>query len=61
MTSENGSLWTKEQLAAWERDGFLVVPGLLDHEELAAIRKVTPPPPFLQATSRGHERWKIEQ
>lgn len=42
MTSENASLWTKEQLAAWERDGFLVVPGLLDHEELAAIRKVPP-------------------
>lgn len=42
MTSENSSLWTKEQLASWERDGFLLVPGLLDDEELAAIRKVPP-------------------
>lgn len=31
---------TPEQIGAWERDGFLVVPGFVDAEELAAVQSV---------------------
>lgn len=44
----SGSIFTPAQMAAYERDGFVLVPGLFDAEEIALMRAAIETDPALQ-------------
>ena len=44
----SGSVLTPEQMAAYQRDGHVIVPGLFDTEEIALLRAAIETDPALQ-------------